>query len=94
MTNESALSVDLAVSRINDNSFYFGFTDRWSESICLFHKWFGGSLRSFELKNNRPTKHISLQKSDYESYDLDTIFVRKAKRIFEKRLKAAECHGR
>jgi hypothetical protein len=84
------LSVDLALRRINTPSFFFGFTDRWEESICLFHKWYGGEPQPFEMKNNRPTERQGLNLTmDY--HDLDMEFIPRAMEIFDGRLAEAGC---
>ena len=89
------LDVKEALRRIASPSFYFGLTDRWDESICLFHYWYGGDTQPFELLNNRPTKRLDISADedelDKELVDLDTVFVAGAKILFEERLKVAGC---
>mmetsp|Transcript_14924 Transcript_14924/g.32083 ORF Transcript_14924/g.32083 Transcript_14924/m.32083 type:complete len:363 (+) Transcript_14924:65-1153(+) len=88
----SELDVNLALQRISSPSFYFGLTDRWDESICLFHSWYGGEMKPFELLNNRPSKRLEISGEDeIEITDIDTAFVAGATIIFEERLKAAGC---
>jgi hypothetical protein len=84
------LNLTLAVERISSDQFYFGITDRWKESICLFHAIYGGEMQPFELRNNRPTNRTKTD--NYRHYeDLDTIFVREAMKVFERRVAQAGC---
>jgi hypothetical protein len=86
------LPVREALHRIASPSFYFGLTDRWEESICLFHNWYGGSTKPFELLNNRPTKRLDVPGDDkIHIMDIDTAFIAGATRIFDERLKKAGC---
>jgi hypothetical protein len=91
------LNVSMALERVQSPLFFFGIADRWDESICLFHHWFGGSRQPFEVKNNRPTKR---NKDDRMTIiqqapaDLDTVFVQGAMEIFEERLKETNCSPR
>lgn len=90
--DESKLDVKEALQRIASPSFYFGLTDRWNESICLFHSWYGGKTKPFELLNNRPTKRRDISgENELDIVDVDTAFVAGATRIFEERLKKAGC---
>ena len=34
---------------------FIGITDRWLESICLFHAMYGGKVKSVEIENVRPS---------------------------------------
>ena len=89
------LDVKEALRRISSPSFYFGMTDRWDESICLFHYWYGGETQPFELLNTRPTKRLDISTDedelDRELVDVDTVFVAGAAKIFEQRIRAAGC---
>lgn len=70
-------------------------TDRWDESICLFHHWYGGETQPFELLNNRPTKRLDISTDedelDKELVDVDAVFVAGAAKTFEERIKVAGC---
>lgn len=46
--------VELAKSRLRTDFAFVGLTDRWEESICLFHAMFGGPCRDLEFANVRP----------------------------------------
>lgn len=46
----------LALDRLGGFAFV-GLTDRWNDSICLFHARFGGRCLAAELLNNRPTAY-------------------------------------
>ena len=86
----SLLNVTLAIERIHQPNFYFGITDRWEESICLFHSKFGGSVRSFELNNNRKTKRIDT--SDTHNYSsAETPFYQEVLKVFNNRVHEAGC---
>jgi hypothetical protein len=50
------LNLTLAIERISGPLFFFGMTNRWYESLCLFHAWFGGTIQPFESYNSRPSK--------------------------------------
>lgn len=90
--NESELNVTLALTRIASPTFFFGVTDRWAESMCLFHKWYGGSVQKYEHFNNRPTKRReSNGTSTSDLKDLDTALFAGAVKIFEARLRKAGC---
>lgn len=90
--NESELNVTLALTRIASPSFFFGITDRWAESMCLFHKWYGGSVRQYEHFNNRPTKRQDINETKgLDLWDLDTALFAGAVKIFEARLRKAGC---
>ena len=90
--NESELNVTLALTRIASPTFFFGITDRWAESMCLFHKWYGGSVQKYEHFNNRPTKRReSNETSTSDLKDLDTALFAGAVKIFEARLRKAGC---
>jgi hypothetical protein len=91
---ESKLNVSMALEHVLSPLFFFGITDRWDESIvCLFHYWFGGSLKSFEVKNNRPTKRYKNvdMTTQHPPADLDTVFVQGVVETFDERLKEANC---
>lgn len=87
------LNSSVAVERIKSNSFFFGLTERWNESMCLFHRWYGGSVESFELINMRPTK--TKQTDDFQMpkgyFDLDFELYEQALIIFQQRLVEAKC---
>jgi hypothetical protein len=86
----SELNVDLALSRIASMDFFFGVTDRWNHSMCLFHKWYGGVPQPFEMKNNRPTRREKLNMT-LAYQDVDTEFIPRAMAIFDRRLAEAGC---
>ena len=96
---ESLLNVSKALQIFQSQHFFFGMTDRWDESICLFHAWYMGGRRqmyAFELQNNRPTRRHLMDTTilDQNYTDLDVQFlIPKAKEIFEDRLKEANCLG-
>ena len=86
------LDLTLALDRISSPHFYFGLTDRWDESICLFHKWYGGEVHYFELQNNRPSIRIEGGGGDLDpKVDLDVTFIQRATHIFNRRLKESGC---
>jgi hypothetical protein len=89
----SKLNVSMALERVQSPLFFFGMTDRWDESICLFHSWFGGSRKPFEVMNNRPTKRNNKGSTTIQQppVDLDTVFVQGVVEIFEERLKEVNC---
>ena len=92
----SLLNVDKAIQRITSEHFFMGITDRWDESICLFHAWYGGSTQPFELRNNRPTtkkeQEVENSTQDLDQYsDLDFKLFSRATQVFEARLKEANC---
>eukprot|EP00547_Thalassionema_nitzschioides_P005199 CAMPEP_0194224360 /NCGR_PEP_ID=MMETSP0156-20130528/37264_1 /TAXON_ID=33649 /ORGANISM="Thalassionema nitzschioides, Strain L26-B" /LENGTH=183 /DNA_ID=CAMNT_0038955891 /DNA_START=444 /DNA_END=991 /DNA_ORIENTATION=+ len=85
MVEPDSLNMSLALERISSPRFFFGDTGRWNESICLFHKWYGGSPRDFELLNNRPTKKRSSFFNDADYDFKETVFFNKAMTIFNER---------
>ena len=91
----SRLSVSKALERVDSPYFFFGLTDRWDESLCLFHNTFGGKTESYERVNNRKTNNrvvSRVKRSLLEPLpDLDTEFVRALQGIFELRLRDANC---
>jgi len=89
---ETDLDVGVALHRISSPFFFFGITDRWSESICLFHNWFGGSMQPYEMVNNRPTALLFKDVSRNKVNDsLDQLFFEGSTIIFEYRLSKAGC---
>ena len=40
---------------------FVGLTERWADTICLFHARFGGVVRAVELRNNRPTSGLGVK---------------------------------
>ena len=89
--SENKLNMKLAFERISSPFFFFGITDRWNESICLFHAWFGGDIRAFELKNNRPTKRNETEMNISNYTDLDFILFEEVSKIFDARLADTNC---
>ena len=91
----ATLNVSLAKERIGSSSFFFGITDRWHESICLFHAWFmntSRTLRTPELGNMRPTRRKQVDfPADYR--DLDFELYEYAIQLFEERLVRSDCLG-
>ncbi|CAB9504948.1 expressed unknown protein [Seminavis robusta] len=48
------LNISLAIERVSQPRFFFGITGRWAESMCLFHRWFGGKvLEDIDFVNTR-----------------------------------------
>ena len=45
--------VSLAVSRVRSNMAFAGLTERWAESVCLFHRIWGGVPRAESFANTR-----------------------------------------
>lgn len=88
--NEIDLDVEKALHRISSPFFFFGMTDRWSESICLFHYWFGGSMQPYEMFNNRPTVLRDVLTSKVTD-SLDQLLFEGSTIIFEHRLSRAGC---
>ena len=84
------LNISVAVNRIQTPHFFFGITDRWEESICLFHHMYGGSTQPFELKNNRKTKRVETPGNINRTF-AETIFFEEALKIFNMRVKEAGC---
>lgn len=84
-----------AVENLGSLSF-FGLTERWEESIALFHSLVGGHTREFEMFNNRPTKGREKRRvSKYDRVlhtlervnDPDLDLHKEASRVFDCRLK-------
>jgi hypothetical protein len=90
---ESKLNVSMALERVQSPFFFFGITDRWDESICLFHYWFGGSVKPFESINSRRTKRNKTANMIVQQppADLETVFMEGVMETFEARLKEADC---
>jgi len=84
------LNLNKAIRRIKRPNFFFGVTDRWAESMCLFHQWYGGSSQPFEMRNNRPTFREPLNRT-INYHDLDTELFARAVEIFDRRLIEAGC---
>ena len=42
-----------AIRRIKNDFAFFGLTDYYTETVCLFHRMFGGIVESQEFLNNR-----------------------------------------
>ncbi|CAB9526323.1 expressed unknown protein [Seminavis robusta] len=89
------LDVSLAIERVSQPRFFFGITERWAESLCLFHRWFGGSvIEDIEFVNNRkgrtqpPGNYRDVVPPHKELEWFEGIMP-----IFEERLKAANCLG-
>ncbi|KAL7527823.1 hypothetical protein ACHAXR_002150 [Thalassiosira sp. AJA248-18] len=83
------LNISFALERIQEPNFFFGITDRWGESICLFHSMYGGSTQRFELKNNRKTKRVQtgyINRTFAESFFFDEVL-----KLFNMRAKEAGC---
>lgn len=87
------LNVSKAMEWISSENFFFGITDRWHESICLFHAWFGGHIIRAELGNVRPTHRKRNMPFPSWYRDLDYDLWDHATEIFEERLLRAHCKG-
>lgn len=86
-----SLNVSLAIQRVRSPKFFFGITDRWEESICLFHAWHGGQTQKFELRNNRPTKKMNMSGAPSQVF-AETYFYHLVVRIFNRRLERVGCN--
>ena len=84
------LNVTLALERVKSPRFFFGITEQWNKSICLFHKWFGGTMQPFELKNNRKTKRVD-ESGFIDHTSAETLFFNEAIKVFDDRIKEAGC---
>jgi len=101
--NKNNPNITKAKELIRQPNFFFGITERWDETICLFHKWFGGEAQPYELRNNRKTTTNSRHKKYHHMLDnvtremmpedLDTIFFKDAEKVFDERLKETGCYG-
>ena len=85
-----SLNVTLALERVKSPKFFFGDTDQWGKSICLFHKWFGGTTQPFELKNNRKTKRDDDRVFTNYTFT-ETLLYNNAREIFDYRVKEVGC---
>ena len=89
------LDVSEAIRRVDSPFFFFGLTDRWDESLCLFHHWFGGKVEPFERRNNRKTNDKIVNRLTRSTLqpppDADTVFVQALVEVFESRLHEANC---
>ncbi len=85
------LNISVALDRIQAPHFFFGITDRWEESICLFHRKYGGSTQAFELKNNRKTKRKRVESGNINRTFAETVFFEEAFKLFDMRVKKAGC---
>uniref|UniRef100_A0A7S1Y1H1 Sulfotransferase domain-containing protein n=1 Tax=Grammatophora oceanica TaxID=210454 RepID=A0A7S1Y1H1_9STRA len=94
-------NITMAKDLIRQPNFFFGITERWDETLCLFHHWFGGEVQTYELKNNRKTTansrykvyHHMLDNVTRETMprDLDTLLFEDAEKVFDARLRDAGC---
>lgn len=95
LVEPSQLNVSKALQRVDSPYFFFGLTDRWDESLCLFHSQFGGTIESYERLNNRKTGNMVVNRTERSILqpptDLDTEFVNAVEKIFERRLRDANC---
>mmetsp|Transcript_31815 Transcript_31815/g.46805 ORF Transcript_31815/g.46805 Transcript_31815/m.46805 type:complete len:316 (-) Transcript_31815:92-1039(-) len=85
------LNISLALERIQAPNFFFGITDRWDESICLFHSMYGGSTQQFELKNNRKTKRVQAGTGYINRTFAESFFFDEVLKLFNVRVKKAGC---
>lgn len=46
-----------AIRRIHEDLAFVGIVEYWDQSICLFHRMFGGAIDESELKNLRPGEY-------------------------------------
>lgn len=91
---------DAALHRLNTGFRFVGLTDRWHETMCLFHAKFGGQCMASELQITRPTdtahttqagapsseeRALALRRSFVDSYD--TPLYEAAVRRFEAELR-------
>lgn len=95
---DGLLNVTLAVHRMAQAHVWFGLTDRWTDSMCLFHAWVDGSTATepYELQNYRPGKQDVILDDINDvtlpsSYDPDLSFYSEAVKIFDRRLEEAGC---
>ena len=81
--------LSIAVARLMGLDF-FGITDRWSESVCLFHAVFGGTPRPSQFINVRegPQRHVPRFIKEWVKYSsaLDTVLYAQSVRMFECRI--------
>lgn len=69
-TANISISSVLEARRVMSQYFAFiGITDRWIESICLFHAMYGGKIRPVEIENVRPSPTTRF----YSSSEFDLI---------------------
>ncbi|CAB9527865.1 expressed unknown protein [Seminavis robusta] len=86
------LNISLAIERVSQPRFFFGITGRWAESMCLFHRWFGGKvLPDIDFFNIRkgfvPGGYQGNVVLDHDEVEwFEGIMP-----IFEARLRAANC---
>ena len=89
------LDLGLALRRIAAPNFFFGLTDRWEESLCLFHSWYGGTTQPYELANNRPSAFGGGREREQDGTgippDVDAALFAGATVIFDARIEAAGC---
>lgn len=84
--------VDVAKQRLRTDFAFVGLTDRWDESICLFHAMFGGQCRDLEFANVRPGAKSELELGNNISTlrdvvdEFDEPLYEEAKQIFESHL--------
>ena len=89
--NVDTLNTTLAIQRALAPNFYFGITDRWVESICLFHSIYGGEIRGFELKNNRPTRRSNDTVLGMNYTFIEMEFYNALLDVFDMRVREAGC---
>ena len=86
--------VAAAVARVRAFAF-IGLTDRWEESLCLFHSWYGGTTQPYELANNRPSAFGGGREREQDGTgippDVDAALFAGATVIFDARIEAAGC---
>eukprot|EP00797_Seminavis_robusta_P010589 Sro1789_g297690.2 (179) ;mRNA; r:19753-20289 len=87
------LNVSLAIERVSQPRFFFGITERWAETMCLFHRWFGGEVLSdVDFHNNRKGRTLPPGKyRDDVPPHQELEWFEAIVPIFEARLKAANC---
>lgn len=84
--------------RVRDDFAFVGLTHAWNESVCLFHRMWGGRTLAVEFENVRLGGYRSTPSSADASYlreigytDLDTELYAEVETLFYRRLRQYGC---
>jgi len=86
------VNTQAAIAAVNRLAF-LGLTEEWNDSVCLFHKMFGGRVTQAEFKNFHPSLHETPDADIIDHEDEPVYLAAKARfAALKKQYGAETCH--
>lgn len=90
--------LDEAKRRVREDFAFVGLTNAWNQSVCLFHRMWGGRTLAVEFENTRPGGYRSTPSAADANYlreigyaDRDTELYAEVEALFSRRLRQYGC---